>query len=162
MQEPLAKHIVIEQTHLSNTVHQGSPDSVLEGRCPAEFSSNPNQTHLNLLFKVLLGIPETSRQVCWGKLELNSAGHRPSKTKFGNPCNTLTRTIPIEEPVVQLLDQGLEILHNSFKFNFSLFLTQSYDTTRHMDWFCRVPYIPGSTSLMELEQYSWQAISLRA
>ncbi len=29
---------------------------------------------------------ETSWQVCWGKLELNSAGHRPSRTKFGHPC----------------------------------------------------------------------------
>ncbi len=31
---------------------------------PAEFSSNPNQTHLKQLNKVLLGILETSRQVC--------------------------------------------------------------------------------------------------
>ncbi len=60
---------------------QGSPD--LEGRCPAEFSCNPNQTHPKQLIKVLLGILETSRQVCWGKLELNSAGHLPSNTKFG-------------------------------------------------------------------------------
>ncbi len=65
---------------------QGSPSSVLEGRCPAEFSSNPNQTQLNQLIKVLLGIFETSRQVCWGKLELNSAGHRPSRIKFDDPC----------------------------------------------------------------------------
>ncbi len=55
-------------------LHQGSPNLFLESRCPAEFSSNPNQTHLNQLIKVLLGILETSRQVCWGKLELNSAG----------------------------------------------------------------------------------------
>ncbi len=31
---------------------------------PAEFSSNPKQTHLKQLIKVLLGILETSRQVC--------------------------------------------------------------------------------------------------
>ncbi len=55
-------------------INQGSPNLFLEGRCPAEFSSNPNQKHLNQLIKVLLGILETSRQVCWGKLELNSAG----------------------------------------------------------------------------------------
>ncbi len=61
-------------------------------RCPAEFSSNPNQTHLKQLIKVLLGILETSRQVCWGKLELNSAGHRPSRIKFGDPCCKGTRT----------------------------------------------------------------------
>ncbi len=59
---------------------------VLEGRCPAKFSYNPNQTHLNQLIKVLLGILETSKQVCWGKLELNSAGHRPSRTKFSDHC----------------------------------------------------------------------------
>ncbi len=65
-----------------NALDQGSPSSVLEGQCPAEFSSNSNQTHLKLLIKVSLGILETSRQVCWGKLELNSAGHRPSRIKF--------------------------------------------------------------------------------
>ncbi len=26
-------------------------------------------------------------QVCWGKLEQNSAGHRPSRTKFEQPCS---------------------------------------------------------------------------
>ncbi len=67
---------------------QGSPSSVLEGQCPAEFGSNPNQTHLKQLIKILLGILETSRQV-WGKLELNSAGHRPSRIKFDDPCSSL-------------------------------------------------------------------------
>ncbi len=33
-----------------------------------------------------LSIVETFRQVCWGKLELNSAGHRPSRTEFGHPA----------------------------------------------------------------------------
>ncbi len=47
-------------------VMQGSSNLFLEGRCPAEFSSNPNQTHLKQLIKVLLGILQTSRQVCWG------------------------------------------------------------------------------------------------
>ncbi len=56
-------------------IDQGSPDTVLEGRCPAEFSSNPNQTHLKQLINVFLGILENSREVCWDKLELNSAGH---------------------------------------------------------------------------------------
>ncbi len=74
-----------EQKH---ALQQGSPDTVLEGRCPAEFSSSPNQTHLKQLIKVLLGILETSREVCWGKLELNSTGHRPSRIKFGDPCFT--------------------------------------------------------------------------
>ncbi len=73
-----------------NALNQGSPNLFLEGRCPAEFSSNPNQTHLNQLIKVLLSILETSRQVCWGKLELNSAGHRPSRTECGDPCFKLS------------------------------------------------------------------------
>ncbi len=71
--------------HSGDHLDQGSPSSVLEGRCPAEFSANPNQTHLKQLFKLLTGILETSRQVCWGKLELNSAGHRPSRIKFDDP-----------------------------------------------------------------------------
>ncbi len=62
---------------------QGSPSSVLGGRCPAEFSFNPNQTHLKQLMKVFLGILDT-RQVCGRKLELNSAGHRPSRTELGD------------------------------------------------------------------------------
>ncbi len=37
---------------------QGSPSSVLEGWCPVEFSSNPNQTHLKQLINDLLGILE--------------------------------------------------------------------------------------------------------
>ncbi len=37
---------------------QGSPSLVLEGRCPVEFSSNPNQTHLKQLINDLLGILE--------------------------------------------------------------------------------------------------------
>ncbi len=52
------------QVSLVYALDQGSPSSVLEGRCPAEFSSNPNQTHLKQLIKVLLGILETSMQVC--------------------------------------------------------------------------------------------------
>ncbi len=52
----------------SNTLMQGSPGLVLERRWPAEFSSNPNQTLLNQLIKVLLGIFKTSRQVCRGEL----------------------------------------------------------------------------------------------
>ncbi len=62
-------------------IHQG-------GWCSAEFSSNPNQTHLKQLIEVLLGILQTSRQVCWGKLKLDSAGQRPSRTKFEDPCHT--------------------------------------------------------------------------
>ncbi len=68
---PLVLAIIINP---HDCVDQGCPNSVLEGRCPAEFSSNPNQTHLKQLIKLLLGTLEASMQVCWGKLELNSAG----------------------------------------------------------------------------------------
>ncbi len=70
-----------------NALSQGSPYLVLEGRCPVEFSSNPNQTHLKQLIELFLDILETSKQVCWGKLELNSAGHWPSRTQCGDPCS---------------------------------------------------------------------------
>ncbi len=34
--------------------------------------------------------------MCWGKLELNSAGHRPSRIKFDDPCTfTHTRKVPL-------------------------------------------------------------------
>ncbi len=66
-----------------NGLDQGSPNLFLEGRCPAEFSSNPNQTHLKQLIKVLLGILETLRQVCWAKLKLTSAG--PPGTSLVTP-----------------------------------------------------------------------------
>ncbi len=69
-------------------LQQRSPNSALEAQCPEEFSSKLNQTHLNQRIKVLLGILETSRQVCRGKLELNAAGHRPSRSKFGDPWST--------------------------------------------------------------------------
>ncbi len=36
----------------TQTLDQGWATSVLEGRCPAEFSSNPNQTHLKQLINV--------------------------------------------------------------------------------------------------------------
>ncbi len=41
------------KVHHSEAIEQGCPNLVLEGRCPAEFSSNPNQTHLNQQIKVL-------------------------------------------------------------------------------------------------------------
>ncbi len=83
------RHRAVLYSHHKSKKHalqQGSPDTVLEGRCPAEFSSSPNQTHLKQLIKVLLGILETSREVCWGKLELNSTGHRPPGSSLVTPA----------------------------------------------------------------------------
>ncbi len=46
-------NVAAQMGYKYNILDQGSPSSVLEGRCPAEFSSNPNQTHLKQLIKVL-------------------------------------------------------------------------------------------------------------
>ncbi len=53
------QHFEVDQFHWKNvdlaTLHpigQGWGTLILEGRCPAEFSSNPNQTHLKQLIKV--------------------------------------------------------------------------------------------------------------
>ncbi len=54
-------------------------------------------THLKQLIKVLTGILETSRQVCWGKLELNSAGHRPSRIKFDDPWSIAKLTCGVPQ-----------------------------------------------------------------
>lgn len=56
-------------------IYQGCLNSVLEGWCPAYFSSNLNWTNPNQLIKLI-------------KLEQNYAGHQPSKTEFAQPCFT--------------------------------------------------------------------------
>ncbi len=64
---------------------QGSSNLILEGRCPAEFSSNLPQ-HICM---EVWSIPSKSLISCfrcvWLGLELNSAGHRPSRTELGDP-----------------------------------------------------------------------------
>ncbi len=87
---------------------QGSPDTVLEGRCPAEFSSNPNQTHLKQLINVLQDILATSMQVCWSKLELNSAGHQPPGPSLVTPG--------LSSPSVQTYLDFLQSEAHSFHF----------------------------------------------
>ncbi len=77
--------LVIQVTHC---LVQGSPHSVLEGRCPAEFISNlPQHTCLEVS-----GIPSKTLislfRCVWLGLELNSAGHRPSRNKFGDPWSS--------------------------------------------------------------------------
>ncbi len=51
---------------------QGRPVLVLEGHCAAEFSCNPSLTHPNKRIKVLLGVLETSRQVCSNSIVLKN------------------------------------------------------------------------------------------
>ncbi len=43
-------------------------------------------------------------QVCWGKLELNSAGHRPSRIKFDDPW-----------------PRGMQVLKHAAAQNFNIF-----------------------------------------
>jgi len=66
----------------------------MEGQCPAEFSSNPDQTHLSNRSnrpeqanqaKVFM-ITRNSQVGIWSRLELNSAGQWPSWTEFEKPC----------------------------------------------------------------------------
>ncbi len=47
---------IVTKKTIGNILRKGSPSSVLEGRCPAEFSFNPNQPHLKQLITVLLGM----------------------------------------------------------------------------------------------------------
>ncbi len=71
-------------------VKQGSSNLFLEGRWPAEFSSNlPQHTCLEVS-----SIPSKTLISCfrcvWLGLELNSARHRPSRTELGDPwCKAL-------------------------------------------------------------------------
>ncbi len=66
------------------TLEQGSSNLILEGRCPAKFSSSlPQHTYLEVS-----SIPKTlisCFRCVWLGLELNSAGHRPSRTEL-DPC----------------------------------------------------------------------------
>ncbi len=73
-------------------LYQGSSNLILEGRCPAEFSSNlPQHTCLEVS-----SIPSKTLISCfrcvWLGLELNSAGHRPSRTELGDPWSIQTYT----------------------------------------------------------------------
>ncbi len=80
------KKITLKTFCANHPLRQGSPNLILEGRCPAEFSSNLSQhTWLEVW-----SIPSKSLISCfrcvWLGLELNSAGHRPSRTVSGDPC----------------------------------------------------------------------------
>ncbi len=80
-----------ESRHLSaDRLEQGSPNLILEDLCPAEFSSNlPQHTSLEVS-----SIPSKTLISCfrcvWLGLEINSAGHRPSRTVSGDPWSRVT------------------------------------------------------------------------
>ncbi len=72
------------------SLSQGCPNSVLEGRRPAEFSSNLLQhTCMEVSSMPSKSLISFFRCV-WLGLELNSARHRPSRTEFGQPWFSTT------------------------------------------------------------------------
>ncbi len=73
------------------------------GQCPAEFSSNlPQHTCLEVW-----SIPSKSLISCfrcvWLGLELNSAGHRPSRTELGDPWFNVMLTHKVSSLIINLL-----------------------------------------------------------
>ncbi len=118
--------------HFFHTTVQTSPNLVLECRCPAEFSSNPNQTNLNQVIKVLLGILETFMQVCSGKLELSSARHRPSRTKCGDPC-FIVNSILYKRNTIKGISTMQSISHQEKHINLSNFI---YECWTCISFFC--------------------------
>ncbi len=61
------------KAQLEHTEHR--PSTLLLGtHFPAEFSSNPNQTHRNQLLKVFRITWKVTGQVCWSRLEINIVG----------------------------------------------------------------------------------------
>nr|XP_055063148.1 protocadherin gamma-A11-like [Misgurnus anguillicaudatus] len=66
---PLVTNVTLDiiiQDQNDNAPHTGSSNPTLENRCPAEFSINPDQTHLP-------------------QVEANSAGHRLSRVRWEEP-----------------------------------------------------------------------------
>ncbi len=80
-------------SYLLGAKHRRCPNSVLEGRCPAEFNSDfPQHTCC-----VVSRMPSKSLISCfrcvWLGLELNSAGHWPSRIEFGQPWPQYRRSL---------------------------------------------------------------------
>ncbi len=80
-----------------------------------EFSSKPNQSHLNHLIKVLLGKLEYSRQVGWGKLVLNSVELCPQRPSLDTPV--LKGLLSVEHGCPILLLEGQHPVEFSSKFS---------------------------------------------
>ncbi len=66
-------------------LYQGCPNSVLKGQCPAEFRSNLPQHTCHEVSSMPSKSMISWFRCVWLGLELNSAGHRPSRTVFGHP-----------------------------------------------------------------------------
>ncbi len=82
---------LVVENHYRSHLRQGLATSVLEGRCPAEFSSNPYQTHLKKLINVFK-ITKVTGRCDWLGLELNSTWHY-ERTEVAYPCLRTSLTI---------------------------------------------------------------------
>ncbi len=82
----LKYHLVVMLGARIDVVEQGWGTLILEGRVPAEFSSNPNQTHLKQLIKVFRMQLGCFFSQGFSGLELNSAGEWPSRINVPHPC----------------------------------------------------------------------------
>ncbi len=75
--------------HPSIPLLQGYSNLAREIHFPAEFSSNPNQTHLSMLINVFRIIRQSQVLLItvWSGLELNSAGKWISQARFEDHCS---------------------------------------------------------------------------
>ncbi len=92
---------VSAHTHTHTQTHTHAT-SVLGCRYPAEFSSSPNQTHLNKLIKVFRITSATGRWGFFLGLELNSAGNRHSRTDVAYPWYSVSSSRSRESSLHQL------------------------------------------------------------
>ncbi len=79
---------VIKHPYESNTLIHWSQTQLLEGHSSAQFSSNPNQTHLSQLIKLFKITRNFQAGVIWSWLELNSAELWPSRNGVWDLCKS--------------------------------------------------------------------------
>ncbi len=81
--------------HCPEGLRHWSQTQFLEGHSSAQFSSNPNQTHLVQLIKVFRTTRNFQAGVIWKRLELNSAELWPfSRGLHGLKTEARTRPVP--------------------------------------------------------------------
>ncbi len=75
----LLERVILYYGFFRTEVSKLSPWELVSCRVQLQpLSNTPETANLSIL--------ETFRQVFWGKLELNSTGHQPSRTEFGHPA----------------------------------------------------------------------------
>ncbi len=78
---------VLLENEISISIKHWSRTQFLEGHSSAQFSSNPNQTHLIQLIKVFRITRNFQAGVIWSWLELNSAELWPSRNWVWDLCH---------------------------------------------------------------------------